>query len=172
MSFYDLAHERYSVRMFSQKAVEQEKLDRILEAGRVAPTAVNRQPQRILVVRGKDVERLKASTKYTFNAPVVLLIGYDPKECWVNPQGMPSGPVDVSIVTTTMMYAAWEVGLGSTWVGSFREGPLREAFTLPEDFVPVAMLPLGYPSDEARPHPEHHASRKPLTETVFYDSFD
>jgi len=170
MIFYDLAHERYSVRKFSDRPVEEEKLGRVLEAGRVAPTAVNFQPHRILVVRGQGMEKMKKATPYTFGAPLMVVIGYDENESWKSLQGLDAGIVDSTVVTTQLMYAAWEEGLGSTFVGHFDEETLRKEFDMPDFFHPVAMLPLGYAAEDCRPHPKLHYSRKPLEETVFYDT--
>ena len=103
MDFLQLAKEqRYSVRKFKDRAVEKEKLDLILEAGRVAPTACNYQPQRILVIEDADShEKLKQCTSWYFGAPVVLLICYDQTTCWKNKtNGTIGGAVGASIVTT------------------------------------------------------------------------
>ncbi len=172
MSFYDMAHERYSVRKFSDKPVEQEKLDKILEAGRVAPTAVNYQPQRILVVRGEGVETLKKCSRMTFGASTFLIVGYDKLESWKDPQGKDNGDIDASIVACNMMYTAWELGIGSTWTGHYNKEALMREFNIPDYFEPTVILPLGYPADDVAPHPTMHPSRKPIESTVYYDSFD
>ena len=117
MNFLELAKDkRYSVRKFKAQAVEKEKLDYILEAGRVAPTACNYQPQRILVIENEAAhEKLKQCTSWYFGAPVVLMICYDKSTCWKNKtNGTFGGDVDASIVTTQMMLAAAELGLGTT----------------------------------------------------------
>ncbi len=172
MSFYDLAHERYSVRKFSDRPVEQEKLDRMLEAARVAPTAVNYQPQRIVVIRGEGIERLKKCTRMLFGASTAIIVGYDKNESWKDPQGKDNGDIDAAIVANHIMFTAWEMGIGSTWTGHYNKAALVEEFQIPEYFEPTVILPLGYPADDAKPHPVLHTSRKPLAETVFYDGFE
>ncbi|MDO4650924.1 MAG: nitroreductase family protein [Eubacteriales bacterium] len=172
MSFFELAHERYSVRKFSDRPVEQEKLEHILEAGRVAPTAVNYQPQRILVLRGDGMERLKKCTRMTFGAPMALVIGYDKLESWKDPQGKDNGDIDASIVASHIMFTAWEEGIGATWTGHYNKAALVEEFDLPEYFEPTVILPMGYPAEDCEPHPVLHSSRKSMEETVYYDSFE
>ena len=146
MNFLQLARDkRYSVRKFKAQAVEKEKLEYILEAGRVAPTACNYQPQRILVIENEAAhEKLKQCTSWYFGAPVVLMICYDKSTCWKNrTNGTCGGDVDASIVTTQMMLAAAELGLGTTWVGAFNHQKARELFNIPDYLVPVALLPIG-----------------------------
>jgi len=173
MDFLEMTKERYSVRKFDSRPVEEEKLHRILEAGRVAPTAVNYQPQRILVLRKEEaMEALSRCTRYVFGAPVALLVCYDKNVSWKNRGGKDMGEVDVSIVTTQMMYAAQELGLGTLWVGSYKEDLLRELFSLPEFLVPVAILMVGYPADDAKPHPVLHESRYAPEHSIFYDTFE
>ena len=173
MTFLELAKNRYSNRKFSDRKVEKEKLDRILEAGRVAPTAVNYQPQRILVIDSQDsLEKLKLCTRYHFDAPLALVVCYDSTTSWKDPSGRDQGIVDASIVNTHMMLQAAELGVYSTWVGHYDNDALRRKFSLPPFLVPVAILPLGYPAADSGPHPKLHYSRLDLTETVFYNSFD
>lgn len=168
MAFIDLARERYSVRKFSGKPVEREKLERILQAGRLAPTAGNTQSQRILVAEKESArEKIRKCTPCHFDAPVVLVVCYDNT---VSFQGRTFnlGIVDASIVTTHLMLEAADIGLGATWVENFEPGAVIREFSLPENLVPVALLPLGYPAEDAKPSGQH-ASRKPLEETVFFD---
>ena len=174
MDFLDLARDRrYSVRKFKDRPVEKEKLDLILEAGRIAPTACNYQPQRIMVIdEPAAYEKLKQCTPCHFDAPVVLMICYDKTTVWKNKiNGTVGGDVDASIVTTHMMLQAAALGLGATWVGAFKLEKLRELFELPDFLVPVALLPIGYPADEVEPHPWHFA-RFDMDHSVFYNSFD
>jgi nitroreductase len=102
MNFKELAAARYSVRQFKNKPVEKERLDLILEAARIAPTAANKQPQRILVVNGAEgLEKVDACTPCRFGAPLVFIICYDRNETWIRKfDGAQSGEVDASIVTT------------------------------------------------------------------------
>lgn len=121
MSFLELAKGRHSVRKFSPKAVEQEKLDLILEAGRVAPTAHNNQPQRILVIQQpEEMVKLEDCSPFRFQQTLALLVCYDKLASWKRDfDDTVSGETDASIVATHMMMQAYELGIGSTWVGHF-----------------------------------------------------
>ena len=168
MAFIDLAKDRYSVRKFSDKPVEKEKLDKILQAGQIAPTAGNTQPQRVLVVENEEtIEKIRKCSKCHFNAPVVLVICYDNTISFKG-NGFDLGIVDASIVTTHMMLETADIGLGATWVQNFDPDAVKKEFSLPENIVPLTILPLGYPADDAKPTPMH-VSRKPLNETVSYN---
>ena len=167
MSFLELACERYSCRKFSDKKIEQDKIDNILEAGRVAPTAVNYQPQRIFVLQSKEsLEKLKTVTQYHFNAPLAFLICYDNTVSWKNPfTNFDEGVVDASIVATHMMLEITDLGLGSTWVGYFDSKIAQKTFNIADNIIPVAILPAGYPDKE----PSHlHNTRYELSQTVKY----
>lgn len=173
MEFLQLVKERHSVRKFSDRKVEREKLDLILEAGRVAPTAVNYQPQRILVIDSKEnLDKLKSCTPYHFHAPLTLLVCYDSTASWKRSyDNEDMGAVDASIVTTQMMLQTAELGLGCTWVGHFDPKQIRNAFELPEYLIPVALLPIGYPREDSAPHP-FHGQRFDMDHTVFFNSFN
>ena len=167
-NFMDLAKARFSLRSYSNRDVEPDKLAAVLEAGRIAPTAKNSQPQRIFVLQGDSVAKAVQASRCTFGAPVVLVVCYDRNEAAVLPMNSVNfGFVDASIVTTHMMLRATELGLGTCWVGLFDEKIIREALALPENYVPVALLPLGYAAEGAAPS-ERHDERKPLEETVQY----
>ncbi len=167
MDLMNLLKERYSVRMFSDKPVEDDKLNQILEAGRVAPTAVNFQPQRILVLKSKDaLDKLKNCTRYHFDAPVALIVCYDNTVSWKRKyDNYDMGAVDAAIVTTQMMLETANLGLGTTWVGHFEPAAVVREFELPENIIPVAILPIGYPSESAEPNPRHF-ERLRLDDTV------
>ena len=152
MDFEKLSAERYSLRKFDTRPVEQEKLDLILEAGRNAPTAHNKQPQRIFVFRSPEaLEKADACMDCHFHAPVVIGVGYDPKESWHREHdGKDHGEIDASIAVTQMMLQAADLGLGTTYVGMFRPVDLVKTFPEMEGLEMIAMLPLGYPA-EGRP---------------------
>ena len=160
MTFLELARERYSVRKFDSRPIEEEKLNAILEAGRLAPTAVNKQPQHIYVLRSEEaLAKIREITPCHYGAPVVLAVAYDEEKAWHN-QMMPgyhSGKVDASIVCTHMMMEAWDLGIGSCWVGMFTDEKMHAAFDLPATEHVCALLPLGYAL--AEPGPQHTASK-------------
>lgn len=158
MEFMELAKSRYSVRSFKETEVEAEKIEKIIEAGRVAPTACNFQPQRIYVVKSKENKsKLATICQYTFNAPVIFVICYDKEKTWKNRlmPGYQSGETDASIVCTHMMLQAWELGIGSCWVGFFNNEEVSKVLNLPDNFVVSALLPIGYPSDNSVPSKGH-----------------
>ena len=125
MDFLELAKNRYSERFFDSRPVEQEKLDKILEAGRIVPTACNYQPQKFYLIRSKDgLEKLKTVTHFHYNVPLMILVCYDAREVWTNPgdqyyRNYNSGEQDASIAATTMMYEAEELFLVYTQQDGF-----------------------------------------------------
>ena len=167
--FMSLAAERYSVRKFKSEPVSQEAIDQILRAGHLAPTGCNYQPQRIFVIRSAEgMEKLRDCTKCHFGAPMAMLVCYHKAECWTRKyDGEPCGWTDASIVATHMMLQAHEIGVGTTWVMHFDPFAVREAFSLDEQIVPVALLPMGYPAEDAEALPLHSQFRD-MEETVSY----
>ncbi|TCS78162.1 nitroreductase family protein [Pectinatus cerevisiiphilus] len=172
MEFDKLIKQRYSVRKFKAQAVEQEKINAILEAGKAAPTATNAQPQRILVLNEKSsLAKIKECTLYHFNAPLFFLVCYDKSVSWKRSEdNKDMGEVDASIVATHMMLKITNLGLGSTWVGSFNPQKIRESFVLPENIIPVLILPVGYPHEKSVPSLSH-GKRIDISANTFYNSF-
>lgn len=169
MSFLQLAAARYSVRKFKNEPVRKEDVDRILQAGHLAPTGCNRQPQRIFVIQSAEaMEKLRLCTKCHFGAPMAMLICYDEAISWKRKyDGADSGWADASIVTTHMMLEAAEIGVGTTWVMHFDPTAVKAAFSLPDNLVPVALLVMGYPAEDAEPM-NLHSEFLPMEETIRY----
>ena len=168
MTFQELAKNRYSVRSFRETPIEKEHMDLILEAGRVAPTACNFQPQKIYVARSAEArEKLASVCRCTFGAPVILVVGYDRTRDWKNKlmPGLTSGETDAAIVCTHMMLQAADLGIGSCWVGYFNPDQVAEVLGLPENITVTALLPIGYPAENAEPLPLHSQYRE-LADTV------
>ena len=168
MSFMELSKARYSVRSFQTTPVEKEKLDLILEAGRIAPTACNNQPQKIYVAKSEDARAKLASVcRCTFGAPVILVVCYDRTRDWKNKlmPGYESGETDAAIVCTHMMLQAADLGIGSCWVGYFNAQEVAEVLGLPENLTVSALLPIGYAAEDAKPAPLHTEYRD-LRDTV------
>lgn len=173
MEFSDVIRKRYSVRKFEQRPVEQSALDAVLQAGLLAPTAKNLQPQRILVIRRQeDLEKLDRCTRCRFGAPCALLVCYDRDACWKRERydGKPSGETDAAIVTTHMMLAAEAQGIGTTWVMHFDPEAVRREFSVPEPCEPCALLVMGYPAPDAQPSAMHFQTL-PEERLVFFDRF-
>ena len=170
MDFLQLAKIRYSVRKYKNQPVEKEKLQKILEAGRVAPTANNRQPQRVIIIQEPEsLIKLSAASK-TFGAPLMLIICGDQNEGWIRPYDNKSGlDIDTSIVATHMMLQATELGLGSVWIGNFNKEFIIEAFNLPSSVIPISILAIGYADREAKSPDRHNDLRKPIEQTTFYE---
>lgn len=162
MTFLKLAKERCSVRKFKDQTIEQEKIQAILEAAKVAPTACNNQPQKIYVVKSEELrKKLGEVCKYTFDAPLIFVIGYDKNRDWKNKliPGYSSGETDAAIVCTHMMLEAWELGIGSCWVGYFDAATVAGVLGLPENVQVTAMLPVGYAAEDAKPLALHTTYR-------------
>jgi nitroreductase len=170
MEFIDLVTKRFSARKYTAKKVEPEKLQKILEAGRLAPTACNNQPIKLIIVESdKGLEKLKKGSK-TFDAPLAIIVCSNRDECWKRPLDCKSsGDIDASIVTDHLMLQATELGLGSVWVCSFDPDILRQEFNIPDNFEPVNLLIIGYPADEA-PNPRHFI-RKNINDIIIKESF-
>lgn len=172
MEFEKLIAERYSVRSFLPEHLPTSVIDSILAAGHLAPTGCNKQPQRILVLNtDASIEKLRGCTKCHFGAPTAMLICHNKEESWVRRyDGALSSPVDAAIVTTHMMLAAHNAGVGACWVMHFDPHAMRETFGIPENYDPTALLVLGYPAPDAKPH-EFHETFRPMADVVYYDSF-
>ncbi len=166
--FLELMEERYSVRSYSDRPVEDEKLQRILRAGQVAPTGCNRRPQRFYVLRSEEGLKKAANvTRYTFHAPLMILICSDTDRAATMPDGQNLGTVDATIAITHMMLEAWEMGVGSCWVRGFDRNDVYKEFDLPKHIQPEGFLTLGYPSE--RSHPSHlHTEMPPIEEMTTY----
>jgi nitroreductase len=168
MDFLELANKRYSERFFDGTTIEQEKINKILEAGRIVPTACNYQPQKFYVLKSKKaLELAKEVTPFTYNSPLIILVCYDKNEVWKNKRedGYNSGEQDVAIAATTMMYEAESMGIHTLWIRGFNSKTASEKFNLPENIVPGMMLALGYPSEQSKPS-EWHFKRKSINEMV------
>lgn len=166
--FLGLVADRYSVRKFDSAAVEQEKTDLILKAGQLAPTAVNAQPQKIYVVRTPEMMKaLNEVSPCIYGAPQCFVICYDANVAAHKGENGSWGEVDATIVTTHMMLEAANLGIGTCLVGYFDPQALSRALNLPEDIVPVLMMPYGYAAEDCEPSPKH-TDRKAIEETVSY----
>lgn len=169
MEFLELAKNRYSVRSFTDEPVAPEIVNKILEAGRLAPTACNNQPQVIYAVQSPEgLEKLRKCTTCHFNETLAFIVCTNTDVCWTRKyDDKKSTDVDASIVATHMMLEAAEQGIGSTWVMFFIPEAVKTEFELPDNIVPVAMLLMGHPAEDAVPNPRH-AQRRELSETVIF----
>lgn len=162
MEFENLIRERYSVRKYMPDMLTDDEINTILDAGMVAPTGCNYQPQRVYVLKSDDaITKIRKLSRSAFNAPVVLIVTLAEDEDWKNPyeEGYRAGIQDVSIVADHMMLAAWNIGVGSCWVNAFRPSDVKKEFDLPDDETPVLLMPLGYPATDCKPSNLHDKTR-------------
>lgn len=167
MDFIELASRRYSCKKYSDTPVAEEKLNRILEAGRLAPTAKNLQEQHVYVAVSPEAHaHIDAVTPCRYGAPTVLVVAFDKENVYTYPGGKrQSGIEDASIVATHMMLAAADEGVDSCWVNNFDPDKLHALLGLPENEEILMLLDLGHAAPGAEPLPNHF-SRKPLSETT------
>jgi len=167
VDFSQLIQTRSSVRGYLKRPVEEEKLDLILEAARLAPTADNRQPFRVIVVEDQALRAAFAtaySRKWFYTAPVILVVCGVPSEAWVRSDGFDCLVTDAAIVTDHLTLQAADLGLGTCWIADFHSQAVRRVLRLPDYLVPLFLTPLGYPAAGARPR-----KRRSLDELVCWD---
>ena len=169
MEFKEVVKNRYSCKKYSDAKVEAEKLEAILTAGRLAPTAKNLQEQHIYVLQSEEMlAKVDALTPCRYNAPVVLVVAFDKNNVFTYPgDKRDSGVEDATIVATHMILAAADEGVDSCWVNFFDPEKAAEALGLPENEEVLMLMDLGYAAEGAGPL-VNHDSRKPLSETVTY----
>ena len=167
MEFKQVIKDRYSCKRFTERRLEQEKLEAILAAGRLAPTARNLQEQHIYVAQSEAaLAEIDKVTPCRYGAPTVLVVADDQNNVFTYPGGKrDSGVEDASIVATHMILAAADEGLGSCWINFFEPEKMAAELGLPENEEVLMMLDLGYAADGVKPAPGHSA-RKPLSNTV------
>ena len=167
MEYEKLIKERKSTRLFSNKEVEQEKIDKILEAGRLAPTAKNVQPFKIIVVKSEEgLKKIDKCTPCRYKAPVVLIVCGDVEKAYVK-DDTPMYVMDASIVNTHMMLEATNIGVDNIWIEYFDTDKLINEFELPSNLKPVCLLPIGYKAKLCPPSPLHKI-RKSIDKLVEY----
>ena len=195
MELTDIQMKRHTVRNFSDRKVDPELIRKILAAGQWSPTAVNAQPQRILILDTQEnllkvrqfctfgyreeyellakesADKENGKSVYYYGAPTVLVICYDRDACWTHPSsGEKSGQVDATIVATHMMLEAASLDVGSAWVSYFDKDKARSLLGIPENWEIASLLLLGYEKEDAEKNTSLSGKRKPLSETCFYNS--
>ena len=168
MNVHQAIKNRYSCRSYQAEPVPEEKLKKVLEAARLAPSAHNSQEWKFVVVR--DIKKRKevagaSGQSFIAEAPVIIAaVGLDPEH--IMRSGNPAYAIDLAIAIEHMALQATEEGLGTCWIGAFNQEAVKEILEIPEECRVVALLPLGFPADKPQPK-----SRKKLEEIVSYDSF-
>lgn len=167
MEFQELIKKRYSCRMLSDKKVEEDQIAAIIEAGRIAPTAVNTQPVKVFWLHSEQAKAdIRRASSYTFGADSFLVVGYREEEGWERTFDQRNfADVDASIVATHMMLAIEDLGLSTTWVGYFDAPMLQRMYPQMKDYHLIALFPIGYAAEEAAPS-DRHFKRKTTEELV------
>lgn len=167
--FLELAHDRYSARKFKSGEIPEADIEKIIEAGLCAPTAVNFQPIKLWVFKSRKArEKLLSCSKMKFiePAPVIIAVGSKAEQAWVRPYDQKNfGDVDASIVATQIMLEIHDLGYGSTWIGHFDANTLKELFPEMKDYEMIALLPVGIIADDCAPS-DRHEKRKSYDELV------
>lgn len=169
MEFKDIIRKRRSVRVFTDQPVSDEKLSRVLEAARLAPSASNRQAWKFVVVKNADKrkELAIAANNQTFvgQAPIIIAaVALMPER--IMTCGVPSYAVDLAIAVEHIVLAAVDEGLGTCWIGAFSQEKVRGILGIPDKYRVVTVLPVGYPAGETAA-----VSRKPIGQVVCYEKF-
>lgn len=168
MSILKIMSDRYTCRRYSDKKISDEDILKILEAGRVAPTSHNNQPQKLYVLKSEEAKaKLFKDFEYNYKAPCYIVCAYDTEEVWRNDLdgNRESGDIDVAIVMTHMMLMIEELGLGACWIGRVNPEKVRANLELPETQKVVAVFSLGYHREDDRPS-KLHLIRKSNEEIV------
>jgi len=163
MDYESVIEKRYSCREYNDEKIKKEELMKILEAGNLAPTAVNFQPQKIIVIENKELlEKLALATKYTFGSKTIICVSHDKRISWHRYKDQRDfGTFDSAIVTTQMVLEATNLGIGSCIVCSMNEEMVKELLNLDENYIVDSLITLGYPKNEGK-----HNKRKDLKEIV------
>lgn len=165
MSTIDVILSRRSIRRYDARPISEESLSLILEAGRNAPSAANRQPWHFIVVRNQELKERLSKWRYTgfLKDAALVIVGCGQRSFPVLERFR---DIDVTIALENMVIAAWSLGIGSCWIGGFNEGEVKELLNIPADQKVVALLSLGYPAEQPLPR-----AKKSLKEIIHYDKF-
>lgn len=169
MEFNEVVKNRYSCKKFDGRKVEREKLNQILEAGRLAPTAKNLQEQKIYVVESEgNLAKIDEATPCRYGASTVLVVAFDKNNVFVYPgEKRDSGVEDATIVATHLILAAANAGVDSCWINYFDPDQLAKSLGLPDNEEILMVLDLGYATSDTKPL-DRHFDRKTIEETVKY----
>jgi len=173
MSFLEIAKRRYSCRSYKNQTIEEEKILQVLEAGRIAPSAVNLQPWRFIVIKEEENRKRICTTykrEWLKQAPVIIVVCGNHKESWKRSDGKDYCDIDIAITVDHMTLMATDSGLATCWICNFDKNKCSEILCLPEYLEPIVLLPLGYPYDKVNPD-RHETSRKKYNQIIFREKF-
>lgn len=170
MSVLTVIKNRRSIRQYSSKSVGDDKLEMVLEAARLSPSASNLQSRKFVVVREEETKRKLAEAaggqKFLLQAPIIIVAcGTDTEKMMLC--GQHTYNIDVSIAVSYLALAAEEIGLGTCWLGHFDENKVKEILHIPEEVRVVTMIPLGYPAETPG-----QRTRKDMKEVVCYEKYE
>ena len=172
MNFIDLARKRYSCRKYSDRKISREQINLILEAGRIAPSAKNRQPWHTIVVDEPDlIEKMKDAARF-YGAPLLFIVCTNHQEAWIREiDRKPIGDIDNAIFTTHMMLQAEDMGLNSLWIGYFKPDVIAKLFPLPDNIEPVSILAVGYGEETPQLPGRHDELRKSINKIASFNKY-
>lgn len=172
MEFLELAKKRCSTRNYTSHKVELEKLEKILEAARVAPTGKNSQAFKLLVIQSEEGLTKLADAANFYHAPLAIITIADMANTWQRSfDGKIISDIDASIVSTHMILQATELGLASLWICRFKPDVIKAAFNLPDGYEPVNLTVFGYPGELLKSSERHSTDRKPIEELIVNEKF-
>jgi nitroreductase len=174
LKFTELSKNRYSCRKYKELIPEENKILQVIEAGRIAPSASNKQPWHFILIRkSENLEKIKSLYKRDWfaNVPAVIVICGDHNLSWKRFDGKDHCDIDVAIAVDHMTLQAAELGLATCWVCNFDKEQCVKLLKIPYGIEPIVILPIGYPDDSSVPD-RHSVKRKPLYEILHYDSFE
>ena len=165
MDFLELSNKRFSTRKFSSRKIEEEKINKIMETARNAPTAKNKQPQFVYIIKSEEgLQKINKVCPCIYGAPVVFLVCVNLDEvCYLELDDKKTTDIDGTIVTTQMMLEATDLGLGSVMIRYFKKEDVKKELGLPDNLEPVLILPVGYTADDYVINP-NHTKRKDISE--------
>lgn len=170
MDFLEIAKTRFSVRNYTDRKVEEEKIDKILNSAHVAPTAANLQPVRLIVIQKKEGLESISKAANIYGAPLAILVCADHSKAWKRPfDGKKTTDIDASILTDHMMLQATELNLGSVWICYFKPDIIKQEFQLPDYLEPINILAIGYSNEVPADPDRHETMRIPLNKLVSYE---
>jgi nitroreductase len=152
LNFFEVIKNRRSIRKYQDKNVEREKLQKILEAARIAPSAMNRQPYQLFVVINQDIlSKIESACNQQWKAPIMIAVVCVPKEAWVRDDGEEFWKADAAIMMNQVSLAAFAEGLGTCWIAAFKENEVKEILGVDSASRIPFLSPLGYPAENKGP---------------------
>lgn len=152
MDFFEVIKNRRSIRKYQDKNVENEKLQNILEAARIAPSAMNRQPYQLYVVSNKEIlARINSVCNQDWKAPIMIAMISAPNEAWVRDDGEEFWKADAAVAMNQVSLAAFAEGLGTCWIAAFKENEVKEILAVDSASRIPFLSPLGYPAENKGP---------------------